>query len=194
MKCSYKGDLSGVPDPIVHRMLKHQVAQGNPRDVSVFEKDRSNGVTLGGFNWDDTPEEYDFWRKVLKHKNFDTFFKRYPELMPDTDTSDIQAALERIESKIDRLLAEKADPEVHTVEDFNVGDRVRVKSWKEIKAMTKNDEFGDRVYSDGNLFLIEEKPACGKIGEVIGIGGDDYLSVRGEGWGYILPPQALEKL
>lgn len=195
MKCSYKGDLAGVPDPIVHKMLEYQELHGNPRDVSVFEKRYYSGILFGGFTWSKTPEGNKFWAEVLADKNFDTFFKRYPELMPDTDTFDIQAALTRIESKLDLLLAEKADPEeVNKVDDFSVGDKVRVKSWKEIKAMTKKDEDGDRVYSDGSVFLKSEKIACGKIGEVILSIYLNYVPVRGEGWEYRLASQALEKI
>lgn len=194
MKCSYKGDLSGVPDPIVHKMLEHQELQGNKRDVSVFENNSCSNVSSGGFTWHDAPEGHDFWTDVLVGECFDVFFKRYPELLPEADAFDIQQALTRIEAKLDRLLKEKADPEeVNRAEDFSVGDKVRVKSWKEIKAMTKKDERGDRVYSDGSLFLREEKPACGKIGEVIR-SVSDYVPVRGEVWEYLLAPQALEKV
>lgn len=194
MKCSYKGALSVVPDPIVYKMLEYQVLQGNPRDVSVFEMSRIAGVSSGGFNWFDTPEGYYFWNEVLEGKNFDTFFMQYPELMPETDTSDIQAALNRIESKLDQLLTEETKPKVLTVKDFKPGDRVRVKTWKEIKAMTVKDADGDRHYAGGGVFLRSEKPACGKTGEVISNVMHGYVSVIGEGWEYRLASKSLEKI
>lgn len=75
----YKGQLKGFPMEIVERMLKYQVEQGNPRDVSIFEENRYADGEHGGFFWDSTSEGSDFWIIVLNDEKFDTFFKKYPK-------------------------------------------------------------------------------------------------------------------
>jgi len=73
----YKGQLEGFPEEIVEKILDYQVAQGNPRDISIFEYDIAAGALDGGFYWSDT-KEGDFWEEVLLERNFDTFFRMYP--------------------------------------------------------------------------------------------------------------------
>ena len=75
----YKGQLEGFPKEIVERMLECQVEQGNPRDVSIFERYPNAGQDLGGFNWRATIEGDDWWSKVIDDKNFDIFFLKYPK-------------------------------------------------------------------------------------------------------------------
>ena len=75
----YRGDLKGFPKEIVDKMLEYQVEQGNPRDVSVFERYPNAGQDLGGFNWRATIEGDDWWSKVIDDKNFDIFFLKYPK-------------------------------------------------------------------------------------------------------------------
>lgn len=75
----YKGELIGFPEEIVERMLDYQVEQGNPRDVSIFEDSVSYGISSGGFDWDQTPEDHNFWNNVIHHKDFNLFFKKYPK-------------------------------------------------------------------------------------------------------------------
>ena len=41
-----KGELEGFPKEIISRMLDCQEEQGNPRDVSVFERDRKEVENL----------------------------------------------------------------------------------------------------------------------------------------------------
>lgn len=74
-----KGDLIGFPKEIISRMLDCQVEQDNPRDVSVFEKDRTAGKIAKGFFLSDTEEGYNFWNEVIKEKNFNVFFEKYPK-------------------------------------------------------------------------------------------------------------------
>lgn len=47
----YGGQLTGVPVEIVEYMLDQQEAQGNKRDVSVFERNFADGALTGGFDW-----------------------------------------------------------------------------------------------------------------------------------------------
>lgn len=75
------GELSEFPLPIVQKMIDHQVMQGNPANVEVFQADpttsRSDGG--GGFEWKDSPEGWDFWDNVIEGMEFNVFFERYPE-------------------------------------------------------------------------------------------------------------------
>lgn len=73
-----KGELEGFPKEIITHMLKCQEEQGHLKNVSVFEKDRTAGEIPKGFIWSFTKEGYDFWNKVIRYKNFDLFFEKYP--------------------------------------------------------------------------------------------------------------------
>lgn len=75
----YKGDLEGFPQEVVEWMLDQQEAQGNKRDVSVFEEDCYMSKSNGGFDWDQTKEGYDFCIKVISEKNFEHFLTKYPK-------------------------------------------------------------------------------------------------------------------
>lgn len=75
----YKGQLKGFPQEVVEWMLDQQEAQGNKRDVSVFEGQNNAYRNIGGFDWPQTEEGFDFCRYVINRKNFDLFFERYPK-------------------------------------------------------------------------------------------------------------------
>ena len=75
----YKGQLEGFPKEIVERMLECQVEQGNPKDVSIFEKYKSADKRSGGFTWGDTSEGHIFWAEILTYGKSDTFFEKYPK-------------------------------------------------------------------------------------------------------------------
>lgn len=72
-----KGELEGFPKEIIARMLDCQEEQGNPRDVSVFEKYKCSLLQTGGFNWYKTKEKEGFWHNVISNKDFDLFFIKY---------------------------------------------------------------------------------------------------------------------
>ena len=74
-----KGDLQGFPKEIISRMLDCQEEQGNPRDISVFEKQRDEGKNKRGFTWENTKEGNMFWSNVLTNKDFGIFFRKYPK-------------------------------------------------------------------------------------------------------------------
>ena len=78
MSKNYKGCLKGFPNEIVDLMLYRQVEQGNSRDVTVFENDITATGNVGGFSWNQTQEEFNFWSDVLRSKMFDVFFEKYP--------------------------------------------------------------------------------------------------------------------
>jgi hypothetical protein len=82
---NYKGDLKGFPPEVVEWMLDQQEAQGNKRDVSVFEKDRFVDNNSGGFTWYDTKEEGIFCTKVIRDRNFTLFFEKHPKKTPEPE-------------------------------------------------------------------------------------------------------------
>lgn len=71
--------IEDFPLGVVVRMMEEQERQGNKADVKVFQGLNTTGKTKGGFDWDETEADYSFWRKVLMSKDFDHFFKEYPE-------------------------------------------------------------------------------------------------------------------
>ena len=74
-----KGDLKGFPKEIISRMLDCQEKQFNKRDVSVFERGRTAGKTHKGICWIETKEGSNFWNRVIRFKEFDVFFEKYPK-------------------------------------------------------------------------------------------------------------------
>jgi hypothetical protein len=78
----YKGALKDIPADIVEVMLLRQVEQGNKRDVSVFEKHRTQGLGGGGFAWAETPEGNDVWCAALINQNFAPFYEFHKKSQP----------------------------------------------------------------------------------------------------------------
>ncbi len=74
------GDLENFPIEVVEKMLQKQYKQVNKKDISVFQEYRFTDKQNGGFRWENTIEGHEFWAKVLRYKNFDVFFERYPKL------------------------------------------------------------------------------------------------------------------
>ena len=102
----YGGSIAGFPPEIVEKMLEYQEKQGNIRNVKVFEKDRWNARSVGGFSWDDTNEGQQFWINVIADKNFDVFFERYPKDKLETRPDEVgisQDTADELESCIERL-------------------------------------------------------------------------------------------
>jgi hypothetical protein len=91
----YKGDLTGFPDELVEWMLDQQEAQGNKRDVSVFETDRTACRISGGFTWDyagfpfKTPKDPSaFCEQVIQNRCFGLITEYFPkkwEFEPEND-------------------------------------------------------------------------------------------------------------
>lgn len=80
-KKDLKGDLSGFPLEVVQWMCDQQVEQGNEFDVEVFQKDCKTSSIYGGFTWSKVDEPLNFCNDVVKNKNFDKFFLRYPNYL-----------------------------------------------------------------------------------------------------------------
>jgi len=72
---TYKGQIKDFPKEVVEKMLEYQVAQGNTKDVSVFEINKI--ACINGFNWKETEEGGSFWDNVIINHNFERFFEEY---------------------------------------------------------------------------------------------------------------------
>lgn len=68
------GDIEGFPIEVVQKMIERQFEQHGRCDVKSFQDN-----CRGGVEWRDTPERYHFWFKVIRFKNFDLFFEKYPK-------------------------------------------------------------------------------------------------------------------
>ena len=75
----YKGGIKDFPKEVGIWMMDCQEAQGNKRDISVFEKEKCADKTMGGFHWDEIIDEDPFCSKVIIGKDFDLFFEKYPK-------------------------------------------------------------------------------------------------------------------
>lgn len=77
-KSDLKGDIKDFPIEVVQKMVDEQVEQGNKADVEVFQKNADAGMD-SGFCWSTTYDGYCFWDDVIRGRNFDLFFKKYPK-------------------------------------------------------------------------------------------------------------------
>ena len=71
--------IKDFPIELVEKMIEEQVKQGNKADVEVFQKNASTDAEDGGFDWDKTDNDIDFWQEVIGEGNFDLFFEKYPK-------------------------------------------------------------------------------------------------------------------
>lgn len=82
-------DILGFPVVVVEAMIRNQIEQGNVGDVRVFRGNNLSGKLGEGFDWNETKEDREFWLQVIKNKNFDVFFEKYPELLPKKDVEEV---------------------------------------------------------------------------------------------------------
>ena len=80
-----KGDIKDFPIEVVQRMVDCQLEQYNKACIGVLQ-----GEKTGGFEWRKTKEGLDFWHKVIEHKNFNIFFKKYPKQKQLTIQKDME--------------------------------------------------------------------------------------------------------
>lgn len=102
----FKGALEGYPEEVVNWMLDQQEAQGNKRDITIFEKYVYATKTLKGFDWhlaltNETKEvSLDFSKEVIYHRNFSLFFERFPHLKVTEECEECeQSTQEEIEDE-----------------------------------------------------------------------------------------------
>lgn len=69
--------LRELPEEVIEAMLQNQVAQGNKRDISIFQDNIYADDTEGGFDWAQTKEGIDFWETTLVSRDFSLFFETY---------------------------------------------------------------------------------------------------------------------
>ena len=69
------GDIKDFPIEVVQKMLERQVEQGHTEDIKAFQI-----IAIGGFDWSTSEEGHIFWNEVIRQKNFDLFFKKYPRV------------------------------------------------------------------------------------------------------------------
>lgn len=69
----YQGAIKGFPKEVVDRLLIEQEHQGIEPDVTVFEESRYAGI-----DWEATADGRDFWERVMKFRDFELFYSRYP--------------------------------------------------------------------------------------------------------------------
>ena len=74
-----KGELEGFPKEVIAWMLEQQIRQGNQPNLSVFERDRECVFSDGGFSWAQVNTSYGFCMNVIRKKQFDVFFAKYPK-------------------------------------------------------------------------------------------------------------------
>lgn len=72
------GEISDFPIEVVQKMVERQYEQKGFCDVSVFQRDKTDGVR--GFSWVDTIEQGTFWSNVISGRRWDLFFERHPAL------------------------------------------------------------------------------------------------------------------
>lgn len=76
---NYKGDIEGFPELVVEWMLIEQEAQGNERDVELFEEDKRRGKVRKGFTWIEAKYFNEFYcKEIICSRNFQVFFDKYP--------------------------------------------------------------------------------------------------------------------
>lgn len=70
------GDIKGFPIEIVQEMVNRSVRQGVLDATTALASLKR--ARDGAFSWNMEQEGYDFWEQVIRYRNFDLFFQRYP--------------------------------------------------------------------------------------------------------------------
>lgn len=68
------GEIEGFPMGVIVRVLEEQELQGKEPDITDLQLKRSSG-----FTWHYTQNGWNFWNSVMAKKDFNLFFKKYPE-------------------------------------------------------------------------------------------------------------------
>lgn len=67
-------NIEGFPIEVVEKMLEKQQIQRGYTNITTLQDS-----VCGTFQWCNTSEGHDFWRKVILNKDFNLFFKKYPK-------------------------------------------------------------------------------------------------------------------
>lgn len=72
------GKIADFPMEVVERMVYEQINQRQKPNPTVFAIKIFAGPAEGGFSWALSEDGYTFWEKVIRKKDFDLFFSKYP--------------------------------------------------------------------------------------------------------------------
>jgi hypothetical protein len=72
------GQLEGFPLDVVQKMLEEQKSHTGKVDVSVFQRGVDASSSGGGFDWGRSSAGRIFWDKVIRDKDFEHFYIKYP--------------------------------------------------------------------------------------------------------------------
>ncbi len=142
------GDLAGFPIGVVVRMMEEQEKHGKTckPDIKVFQQNRCAGSGADGFLWADTEDGHNFWSDVISHKDYDKFFKKYPEYKKynDSITEKIQinpisvSDLDELSSNVPNKFGITSKDMIGSIKGFPVG--VVVKMMEEQEKQRNNPD------------------------------------------------------
>jgi len=72
------GKIEGFPMGVVIKMIEETQAQRNYLTLKDI-LDTLQRQPIAAFGWHETNDKQDFWSSVMRDKNFDMFFKKYPD-------------------------------------------------------------------------------------------------------------------
>ena len=72
------GEIADFPMEVVERMVYEQINQSQKPNPTVFAIKNSAPTGEGGFSWTFTEDGYAFWERVIRKKDWDLFFSKYP--------------------------------------------------------------------------------------------------------------------
>ena len=88
------GQIKFFPIEVVEQMVKEQVKQGNKANIGIFANvDPCAPFNQGGFTWGETEAGHSFWRSVIREKDFNLFFSKYPKKVKTDTTSKLVYAV-----------------------------------------------------------------------------------------------------
>lgn len=102
MNTPFKGQIDWLPDFIGEELMNQQELQGNKRDISVFEKNKSDSVI--GFSWYETEQGVDFWDRVLIDKDINLFLAWFKPELEVGDRCDINPRLRKVGGFVNGLV------------------------------------------------------------------------------------------
>ena len=163
----YQGDIKGFPQHVVEAMLDEQERQGNKRDVAVFYIDKSNDVSLGGFDWYESILGAEVWLEVINNKQFHLIQKpkkdRFPFKLKEEDAKRIVNIAVR---GVNIVLSEKWGSDILLIGYVDVSEEYykRIREWF-------NDEQNlliDEIFGKDEEFIPDGTPCL--VAHAIGSG------------------------
>jgi len=67
------GDIKGFPLEVVTAMLHQQKKQLGKTNLEAFIKSRTCSAEGGGFDWEKTRQEFNYWNRIIHNKKFKNF-------------------------------------------------------------------------------------------------------------------------